>query len=118
MDRSQLFDRRGGRALLAYLAVWGAAVAYLAVRGADWIFPIASLVIFGLIFSAASWFLTRKMAAPAVPVARPQWESLALIGYIVVYAVLFIGIGLGSVRNALPPGPTQELAVVVYKLAI
>jgi membrane protease YdiL (CAAX protease family) len=32
--------------------------------------------------------------------------------------VLFIGIWLGSIKHAIPPGPTQELAVVGYKLLI
>jgi len=58
------------------------------------------------------------MDAPAVPVERPQRESLALLGYIALYAVLLIGLGLGALRDAIPPGRTQELAVLGYKLAI
>jgi uncharacterized protein len=118
MTRSDLFSRSGVRAIVAYLLIWGVAVAYLAVRGADWTFPIAVLVIFGLILGGIIWFLTRKMNAPAVPVAHPQRESLGLLAYLIVYAVLLIGIWLGSIKHAIPPGPAQELAVVGYKLAI
>jgi membrane protease YdiL (CAAX protease family) len=118
MTRSDLFSRTGLRTVVAYVLIWGAAVAYLAARGADWTFPIAALVIFGLILGGIIWFLTRKMDAPAVPVAHPQRESLGLLAYLLVYAVLLIGIWLGSIRHAIPPGPTQELAVVGYKLAI
>ena len=118
MTRSDLFNRSGARALLAYLLIWGVAVAYLAVRGADWTFPIASLVIFGLVLGAIIWFLTRHMNAPDVPVTHPQRESVSLLAYLVIYAVLLIGIWLGSIRDAIPPGQTQELAVIGYKLLI
>lgn len=118
MTRSDLFSRSGLRAVLVYVLIWGAATAYLALRGADWTFPIASLVIFGLIFGGIIWFLTRYMDAPAVPVVHPERESVGLLVYLVVYAVLLIGIWLGTIRHAIPPGQTQELAVVAYKLAI
>ena len=118
MTRSELLSRGGIRGIFAYLLIWAIAVAYLAVRGADWVFPIASLVIFGVILGAIIWFVTRKMNAPAVAVAQPQRESLGLLAYLLVYAVLLIGIWLGSIRHAIPPGETQELAVLGYKLLI
>ena len=76
MDRSQLTNRTSIRALFGYLVIWVASTRYLAATGGDWVFPIASLVIFGLIFSAAVWFLTRKMNVPAVPVEQPKRECL------------------------------------------
>jgi membrane protease YdiL (CAAX protease family) len=118
MERSQLFDRAGKGALAGYFAIWAIAVGYLALRGADWTFPIASLVIFGLIFSGVIWFLTRATDAPPVPVARPKRESLGLLAYLIIYAVLLIGIWLGTIKHAIPPGPSQEFAVVGYKLLI
>jgi len=118
MTRSDLFSRNGVRAILAYVLIWAVAVAYLAARGADWIFPVAALLIFGLILGAIIWFLTRKMNAPAVPVAHPQRETLGLLAYLAVYAALLIGIWLGTIRHAFPPGREQELAVVGYKLLI
>ena len=118
MDRSTLKDRTSIRALLAYLLIWGASTAYLAASGGDWVFPFASLVIFGLIFSSAIWFLTRKMNAPAVPVNQPARESIGLLAYLAIYAVLLIGIWLGTVKEAVPEGPVQEWAVLGYKLLI
>jgi membrane protease YdiL (CAAX protease family) len=118
MDRTQLTDRTSIRALIAYLIIWGASTAYLAASGGDWVFPFASLIIFGLIFSAVIWFLTRKMNAPAVPVSRPARESLGLLAYLAIYAVLLIGIWLGTVKEAIPEGPSQEWAVLGYKLLI
>ena len=118
MDRSMLRDRRSMQALGAYLAVWAAATGYLAASGGDWVFPFASLIIFGLIFSSLIWFCTRRMNAPAVPVAQPARESLGLLAYLALYAVLLIGIWLGSLRDAIPEGPSQEVAVLAYKLLI
>jgi membrane protease YdiL (CAAX protease family) len=118
MTRSDLLGRSGVCALLGYLAVWAIATAYIAARGGDWTFPILSLGIFGLAFSAAVWFLTLKMNAPAVPVAGPKRESLGLLAYLAVYAVLLIGIWLGSLKRAIPDEQTQEIAVLAYKLLI
>ncbi len=118
MDRTQLTDKTSIRALICYLAVWGISTAYLALTGGDWVFPIASLVIFGLILSGIIWFLTRKMNAPEVPVAQPKRESLGLLAYLALYAFLLIGVWLGTVRNAVPEGPNQEWAVLGYKLLI
>jgi membrane protease YdiL (CAAX protease family) len=118
MDRAQLTDRTSIRAAVAYFVIWGASTAYLAASGGDWVFPFASLIIFGLIFSGVIWFLTRKMNAPAVPVARPARESLGLLAYLAIYAVLLIGMWLGTVKGAIPEGPSQEWAVLGYKLLI
>lgn len=118
MDRSIFRDRTSIRALIAYLVIWAASTAYLAISGGDWVFPFASLIIFGLIFSGVIWFLTRKMNAPDVPVNRPARESIGLLAYLSIYAVLLIGIWLGTLREAIPEGPNQEWAVLGYKLLI
>ena len=118
MDRTSSFNRSTLQALLAYLTIWCLAVAYLAATGGDWTFPFASLLIFGAAFSAVIWLVTRKMDAPPVPVASPQHESVALLLYLVVYAVLLVGFGLGAIKEAIPGGQTQELTVLAYKLAI
>jgi membrane protease YdiL (CAAX protease family) len=104
--------------MLGYLAVWAISTAYIAASGGDWTFPILSLCIFGIAMSGIVWFLTRKMDAPTVPVGKPKRESLGLLAYLVIYAVLLIGIWLGSIKQAIPPGQTQELAVLAYKLLI
>ena len=112
MDRTQLTDQKSIRALIAYLVVWGASTAYLAASGGDWIFPFASLIIFGLIFSGVIWFLTRKMNAPAVPVNRPARESLGLLAYLAIYVVLLIGIWLGTWQGRHREERSQEWAVL------
>ena len=118
MTRSDLLGRSGIRALVGYLAIWAIATAYIGASGGDWTFPLISLGIFGLALSAAVWLLTLKMDAQAVPVANPKRESFGLLAYLAVYAVLFIGIWLGTVRKAVPDERTQELAVLAYKLLI
>lgn len=118
MTRSEVLGRGGWWAVLAYLGAWGAATAYIGASGGDWTFPIMSLAIFGIGLSAVVWFLTRKMDAPAVPVANPKRESVGLLAYLIVYAVLLIGIWLGSIKHAIPRGQTQEIAVLAYKLLI
>jgi len=106
------------RALIAYLLLWSGSTAYLAATGGDWIFPIASFLIFGLGLGGLVWLLTRKMNAPPVPVAQPQRQSLAFFAYIVVYAVLLVGIVLGWIKQQLAPGEMQDLAVLAFKLLI
>ena len=118
MTRSDLLGRGGLWGICGYLAAWGAATLYIAASGGDWTFPLISLGIFGVALGGIIWFLTRKMDAPAVPVANPKRESLGLLAYLAVYAVLLIGVWLGSIKQAIPPGPTQELAVLAYKLLI
>jgi membrane protease YdiL (CAAX protease family) len=118
MTRSEFLGRSGTRAIIAYLAFWAASTGYIAFRGGEWTFPIASLVIFGLLLGGLIWFLTRRMDPPAVPVASPARESFAFLGYIIVYAVLLIAFGLGALKAAIPAGQAQELAVVAYKLLI
>eukprot|EP01035_Chromulina_nebulosa_P031547 gene31547-42060_t len=118
MTLSDLNTPTGRRALLAYLAAWGLATAYLALRGADWVFPLISLGIFGIALSAVAFALTRRIAVPALVIARPRREALAMIGYVALYATVFVGWGLGAVKAALPAGPAHELVVLGYKLLI
>lgn len=118
MQWTDLTSTSGRRALFAYLAIWALSTGFIAANGGDWIFPIASLVIFGLTLSGIIWFLTRKMDAPTIPVDRPARQSTALLLYLAIYAVLLIGILLGTLKEAIPPGPAQEVAVMAYKLLI
>jgi membrane protease YdiL (CAAX protease family) len=58
------------------------------------------------------------MDAPPVPVTNPRRQSFAFLAYIAVYAVLLIGLWLGSIKQLLEPGQAQDLAVVSYKLLV
>jgi len=118
MTSSEFLGRSGTRAAIGYLLLWAASTGYIAMRGGDWVFPIASLLVFGLVMSGIILFLTRKMDPPGPEVRNPARESIALLAYLVIYAVLFIGILLGSIRQAIPPGSTQELVVLAHKLLI
>jgi uncharacterized protein len=118
MTWSDIKSGSGLRAIGLYLFIWASATAYLAAKGADWSFPIISLLIFGITLSALAWALTRKIDAPAITVANPRKESLGLLGYLTIYAVLFIGWGLGALKSAIAPGQIQEIATLAYKLLI
>ena len=118
MNMADLTGSSGRKALAFYFLIWGAATAYLATRGADWSFPIASLVIFGCGFSGLGWLLTRRMDAPALPVGNAKRESLALLAYLAFYALVFFGWLYGLLKEAIPPGPTQEIAVLSFKLVV
>jgi uncharacterized protein len=105
-------------AMLAYALLWGGAVAYLAATGGDWTTPVVVLGIFGVALSGLAWLLTRGAVAPTIAVARPKLESLAILGFIALYAVLFLGFGMSAARAALPPGREQEALVLALKLAV
>ncbi|HEV7234390.1 MAG TPA: hypothetical protein VGN36_09090, partial [Sphingorhabdus sp.] len=105
-------------ALLCYLGLWAASTAYLGASGADWTFPVISLVLFGTILSGVAWLLTRNIMPAEIPVADAKRESLGLLVYTALYAFILIGFGLGAIKDGIAGGPLQEVAVLVYKLAI
>jgi uncharacterized protein len=118
MDAINRNTRSARPALLGYLALWSASTLYLAKCGADWTFPIISLVIFGVILSSIIWLLTRKMSAPDVVITRPKRESLALLGFLLLYAILFLGVAFGPLKSIFPPGKMQEIGVTSIKLVV
>jgi membrane protease YdiL (CAAX protease family) len=102
----------------AYLVLWAAATSYLAAKGADWTLPTISLAVFGAALPLLSLPLTRKAAPPPIPVARPALELWAILGFLIVYAVGFLGWGMSATRAALPPGREQELLLMAVKLLV
>jgi membrane protease YdiL (CAAX protease family) len=104
--------------IAVFLALWGGSVAYLAFKGADWVFPLLSLGVFGAGLSAIAWATTRGARAEPVPVARPVLEAGVVVLYLGLYAIAFLGWGLSAVREAIAPGRAQELAVLALKLAV
>jgi uncharacterized protein len=101
-----------------YLLLWGAATLYLAAKGADWTLPTISLAVFGIALPLLSLPLTRKAAPPRIVVARPALELWVILGFLVFYAVVFLGWGMSATRAALPAGREQELLVMAVKLLV
>lgn len=116
VDFSEFKGRTGGRVVAGYGLSWSACVAYLALRGADWTFPLVAMGLFGIVLSLVAWWLTRGSNPPPVMVADPRRQSLWLLAYIALYAFVVIGWGLGALKQVVPPGPLQEWAVLAYKL--
>jgi uncharacterized protein len=104
--------------LAGYLTFWAAATGYLAFKGADWSFAVVSLGVFGVALPGLSLPLTRNARAPAIPVTRPALELTAVLIFLAVYAVGFLGWGMGAARHALPAGRGQETLVLAVKLAV
>lgn len=103
-------------AIASYLVIWGGATAYLAVTGGDW---ITGLYVFGLLgvgLTGLAWLLTIGVKVPEIPVERPARESVAVLIYLALYAVLFLGFGLSAAREGVPEGQQQELVVMALKL--
>lgn len=102
----------------SFLMLWGGSVAYLAAAGADWVFPLVSLGVFGILLSAIAWWTSRGGDTTPVAVARPALESTVLLAYLALYAIGFLGWGLSAARAVLPPGPGQEWLVLAVKLTV
>lgn len=105
-------------AVLLYALVYGAS---LAVLGQDPNFEagesLGVLLIFGLGFSAIAWAATRGIAAAEVPVHAPARETGVYLGYLALFAVLALGVGLTWVKSASPDGRIEETTVLLFKLA-
>ena len=101
-----------------YLALWTAASAYLAHKDADWTFAAISLAVFGIGLPALSMALTRKAVPPPVAVRRPALQLAALLAFLGLYAVAFLGWGMNEVRAAVAPGREQELLLLAVKLFV
>jgi membrane protease YdiL (CAAX protease family) len=105
-------------AALAYALLWGGSTAYLYATGADWTSGVFIMAIFGLALSGVAWLLTRGANAPRVEVKRPALESGAVLLYLALYAVVFLGFGMTWAREAYPAGPAQESLVLALKLFV
>lgn len=116
MSVTSRIPARAAKFVSGYFVLWGAATAYLAAKGADWTVPAFSLAAFGVALPLLSLPLTRKAAPPKIAVARPALELWVIVGFLIVYAVAFLGWGMSATRAALPAGREQELLVLAVKL--
>jgi membrane protease YdiL (CAAX protease family) len=120
-DKVPLWSRINARVAQfvgAYLVLWVAAAAYLAIKGVDWTLPLTLLAVFGAVLPALGIALTRKAAPPPVIVRRPGMELTAVLGYLAIYAVVFLGWGMSATRAVFAPGREQELLVLAVKLVV
>lgn len=104
--------------LAIYGVLWGAAFAYLFFKQADWTFPLVSLGVFGILLSGVAWALTRRSDPPPVRVRRPKVELAAVLIFMVIYAVGFLGWGMGALKAAMPEGQARDLVVLAAKLVV
>jgi membrane protease YdiL (CAAX protease family) len=118
MTRQRFWGNQTFRAAALFLGVWASCVTYLGISRGNFLFPISSLILFGLIFTGAAVFLTRKTDAPPLSVARPRAESVVILGYLLFYAFVLFGPVSGMVKKAFAPGPLQEFAVLAYKWTV
>ncbi|MBA3527545.1 MAG: CPBP family intramembrane metalloprotease [Sphingomonas sp.] len=116
--KQAFWKRQSTSAAATFLAIWAACVALLAVSGDNFLFPIASLVVFGIILSGLALLLTRRTDAPSVPVADPRRESLFLLGYLLIYTLILFGPLFGAVKEFFEPGRVQQSVVVAYKVLV
>jgi membrane protease YdiL (CAAX protease family) len=77
---------------------------------------LAVLLIFGLGFSGCAWLATRGITPASHPVDEPRRESGAVLGYLALFAVGFLGFGLSALKDAAPDGRVEEAAILVAKL--
>lgn len=109
---------RATAAVALYAALYAACLAHLSgAPGFQAGESLAVLLIFGLGFSAAAWAATRGARPPALTVRRPLAESLAILAYLAVFAVLFLGSGLSAIRDMLPDGRVERSGILAAKLA-
>jgi uncharacterized protein len=111
-------NARAARFVGMYLVLWAAAAAYLALKGADWTQPAVLLGVFGAALPALSIALTRNASPPPVIVRRPGLELAAVLLYLLIYAVVFLGWGMSAARAVVPAGREQELLVLALKLVV
>lgn len=78
---------------------------------------VGILLVFGLGLSLVAGFLTRKVVPARVEIRRPALESLAVLGYLAIFAVLMLGYGFTALHYVLPAGRMLETALLVTKLA-
>lgn len=78
---------------------------------------LAVLLIFGIGCSIVAWLATIGVKPAQYRVAQPRNESLAILGYLVLFAVLVLGYAFTAVKAAVADGRPEELAMLALKLA-
>ncbi len=75
------------------------------------------LAVLGVAFPLLALALTRRTPAESPDsIVRPGAELAAVLAYLALFALVFLGPGLGWVRQVTVEGPQREVAELVAKL--
>ena len=108
---------RGAFAIATYLLLLGLSLAQLGTRpGLAPGEAVAGMIVFGLFFSVAALWATRGATPRSVVVKQAGRELAAIVAYLALFAVGFLGWGLSALRAAVPGEPAQAIALLAAKL--
>jgi membrane protease YdiL (CAAX protease family) len=113
----------GGRAtaavcLLIFAVFWICSAVYLIIDGSSPLRPVIALLSFGVLLPGAVWLFTRGSKPRLPPIEHPMRELFAVLAYLIVYAFYFLGWATGAVRAATPPGPEQDISLMILNLGV
>ena len=104
-------------AAVLYAVAYGASLAWLSRGGGfDPGEALTGLIVFGLGFSAIAWTATTGITPYSTPVRDATRETGAILGYLVLFALIVLGPGLSWVKDAAPDGRIEEVAILAFKL--
>ena len=104
-------------AAVLYAVAYGASLAWLSRGGGfDPGEALTGLLVFGLGFSAIAWTATTGITPYSTPVRDATRETGAILGYLVLFALIVLGPGLSWVKDAAPDGRIEEVAILAFKL--
>ncbi|HET7843643.1 MAG TPA: CPBP family intramembrane glutamic endopeptidase [Xanthomonadales bacterium] len=105
-------------AVVAYALAYAASLAVLGrAPGFEAGEYLGVLLVFGIGYSVAAWLATIGVVPARHAVAKPRAESLAILAYLALFAVLVLGYGFTAVKAAVVEARPQELAMLAVKLA-
>lgn len=78
---------------------------------------VGVLLIFGLGFSLIAWAATLGVTPATHPVQQPGREVATILGYLALFALLFLGFGLTAIKDAIAGERAEDVVVLLAKLA-
>lgn len=104
-------------ATVLYAIVYSGSLAWLSrAPGFEAGESVGVLLVFGVIFSAIAWFVTRGITPPEAPVRAPGREMLATVAYLALFAVVVLGWLFTVLKTGMPHGRTRDTVELVVKL--
>ncbi|HTK94459.1 MAG TPA: CPBP family intramembrane glutamic endopeptidase, partial [Terriglobales bacterium] len=103
--------------VFGYLALYGVTLWLLQRSGEEVDEMVFALIIFGGIFPALTWLVTRRAQPLPVAVRRPGLETAIIVGYMLpVFAYLIWGVG--ALKALVTTEPAQDVTMLVAKLVV